>query len=424
MLLRFRDMERRRGVGSLVCGAAVLSLGAILLAGCAGNKAAGRMGEEGPYPLGEKPKTDEIRHLPTGLAVSLEGAMEMISGATLVCVGETHDNIHAHRVELVIIRELSRRFPGRVAIGMEMFRDPQQEVLDRWTRGELSELEFLKALKWYDNWGFDFGYYRDILAFAKENRIDVVALNPSRELQQEVSRGGLDNVSAGRREMLPDIGPADPYQRASMKAVYGSHLPSEGMFESFFQVQMLWEETMAERVVDYLKSPRGAGKKMVTITGGWHVRYGFGLPKKVVRRMPVPYAIVLPTEIEIPEEKRDQIMDVDLPPIPLLPGDFAWYVPYEGREGKRVRMGVLLSEQEGRVVVRSVVEGSPAAKAGLRPGDVFVSFDGQPVEDMTDVFYRVGTKEEGDNASLVLDRDGVETAAAVTFFRFPEKKAH
>jgi uncharacterized iron-regulated protein len=421
---RFRDGERGRVVGSLACAVFVLALGAVLLAGCAGHRVTGHPGEEGPYPLVEKPKPDEIRHLPTGLSVSLEGAMEMISGAALVCVGETHDNIHAHRVELTIIRELFRRFPGRVAIGMEMFRDPQQEVLDRWTSGELTELEFLKAVKWFDNWGFDFGYYRDILAFAKENRIDVIALNPSKELQEEVSRGGLDNVSAERKAMLPEIGPADPYQRASMKAVYGSHLPSEGMFESFFQVQMLWEETMAERVVDYLKSPRGAGKKMVTITGGWHVRYGFGLPKKVVRRMPMSYVIVQPEEIEIPEEKQDQMMEVDLPPLPLLPGDFAWYVPYEGLEGKRVRMGVLLSVREGRVVVRSVVDGSPAAKAGLRPGDVFVSFDGQPVEEMTDVLYRVGNKQEGDSASLVLDRDGVETAAAITFFRFPEKKAH
>ncbi len=119
----------------LIRGATVLALGALLLAGCAGQRLADRTGDGEPYPLEGKPKVDEIRHLPTGLVVSTEGAMEMISGAALVCVGETHDNIHAHRVELAIIRELFRRFPGRIAIGMEMFRDPQQEALDRWTRG-------------------------------------------------------------------------------------------------------------------------------------------------------------------------------------------------------------------------------------------------------------------------------------------------
>jgi uncharacterized iron-regulated protein len=401
-------------------GAAVLALTVFLLAGCAGNLLAHP--EEVPYPPPGKPEAEEIVHLPTGLKVSLHGLVDMISGATLVCVGETHDNIHAHRVELTIIRELFRRFPGRVAIGMEMFRAPQQEVLDRWTKGELSELEFLKAVKWHENWGSYFGYYRDILDFAKEMGIDVVALNPSKEVQEEVSREGLDNVSAGLKARLPEIGEADPYQQAAMKAVYGGHLPTEGMFESFFRVQMLWEETMAERIVGYLKSPRGEGKKMVTITGGWHVRYGFGLPKKVVRRLPLPYVIVQPVEIEIPEEKKDQQMDVDLPEIPLLPYDFAWYVPYEGLEGKHVLMGVLLYAKEGRVSVKSVEEGSPAEKAGLRAGDAFVSFDGEPVEDMTDIFYRMGKKKEGDTASLVLLRDGAETPAEITFFRMPKKK--
>ena len=402
----------------------VVLLGAFLLAGCAGLRPDYRSGEDMPYPQKEIPKAEEIVHLPTGLKVSLDGLMDMISGATLVCVGETHDNIHAHRVELIVIREMFRRFPGRLAIGMEMFREPQQAVLDRWTKGELSEFEFLKAAKWYENWGSDFGYYRDILEFAKENGIDVVALNPSKEVQEEVSRVGLDNVSADLKATLPEIGEADPYQWAAMKAVYGSHLPTEGMFESFFRVQMLWEETMAERIVGYLKSPRGEGKKIVTITGGWHVRYGFGLPKKVVRRLPLPYVIVQPVEIEIPEEKKDQMMDVDLPGIPLLPSDFAWYVPYEGLEGKRVLMGVLLSEKEGRVSVKSVEEGSPAEKAGVRPGDAFVSFDGEPVEDMTDIFYRMGKKKDGDTASLVLLRDGAETTAEITFFRMPKKKVH
>jgi uncharacterized iron-regulated protein len=380
--------------------------------------------EEMPYPLNGKPQADKIYHLPTGLPMSPGGMMDMISGARLVCVGETHDNIYAHRVELTVIRELFRRFPGRIAIGMEMFRKPQQDALDRWTRGELTELAFLKASKWYDNWGSDFGYYREILLFAKENRIDVVALNPSEELQEEVSRAGLDNVSEELRSKLPEIGEADPYQRAAMEAVYGSHLPTRGMFDSFFRVQMLWEETMAESIVDYWKSPRGKGKKMVTITGEWHVRYGFGLPKKVIRRMPVPYVIVLPEEIEIPEEKRDQQMDVDLPAIPLLPSDFVWYVPYEDLEGKRVRMGVRLSGKDDAPVIQSVAEGSPAEKAGLRPGDVIVSFDRQPVQDTTDILYLVGRKREGDKAALVLRRDGAETTAEITFFRMPKRKAH
>jgi uncharacterized iron-regulated protein len=397
----------------------------LALAGCAGTRAVYRGGADMPYPPKEPPKAEEIRHLPTGLALSFDNAMDMISAARLVCIGETHDNLHAHRVELQILRELHRRYPGNVAVGMEMFREPDQEALDRWTKGESTEIEFLKATKWYENWGSDFGYYRDILRFARDNRIDVIALNPSRELQQEVRKTGLDNVSGDLKAKLPAIGEIDPYQRGAMKGVYGGHLSTEGMFEAFFRVQLLWEETMAVRVVDYLRSPRGEGKKMVTLTGGWHVRYGFGIPKKVLRRMPMPYAILLPEEISIPEEKKDQLMNVDLPEIPLLPADFYWMVPYEDLEGKQMVLGVRLSAMDNGVVVEGVTDGSPAGKAGILKGDRFVSFDGQAVSDMSDIFLRVREKKDGDRAMVVVLRDGAEKQLPVEFFPMKKgKKPH
>ncbi|HEY7586451.1 MAG TPA: ChaN family lipoprotein [Candidatus Deferrimicrobiaceae bacterium] len=402
----------------------VLALGAVLLTGCAATRAAYRAGEDLPYPSNGPPEAEEIRHIPTGLKLSLEAAMDMVSGARLICVGETHDNMHAHRVELMILRELHGRFPGKVAIGMEMFREPEQAILDRWTKGELTEIEFLKAVKWYENWGSDFGYYRDILRFARDNGIDVVALNPSKELQQEVRTSGLDNVPAKLKSKLPEIGPPDPYQREAMKAVYGAHLRTEGLFDAFFRVQLLWEETMAVRIVDYLRSPRGEGKKMATFTGGWHVKYGFGIPKKVIRRMPMPYVVILPAEISIPEEKKDQMMDVDLPPMPLLPADFVWWIPYEGLEGKQAVMGVMMASKDNEVVVEGVAPGSPAEKAGIAKGDRIVAFDGEPVSDVTDVFLRVREKKHGDEAAVAVSRGGGEKTLKVRFFPIPGKKPH
>ncbi|RJP20238.1 MAG: PDZ domain-containing protein [Deltaproteobacteria bacterium] len=399
----------------------------LLLASCAAGRTAGKAGPGMPYPPPSPPKVEEIHHLPTGLRLSIDGLMEMLSGARLVSVGETHDNLHDQRVELAVIRGLHERFPGRVAIGMEMFRAPQQAVLDRWTRGELSELDFLKASKWYDTWGYDFGAYRDILLYARDRRIDVIALNPSKELQEEVRAKGLDNVPEETRVKLPEIDDSDPYQRAVLEGVFGGHGASRGgkdAFASFYRVQLLWEETMAQRIVDYLKSPRGEGKRIVTITGGWHVTYGFGLPKKVVRRMPMAYAVVLPEEISTDEEKEGRLMDVELPDVPLLPAQFRWYVPFESLESKRVRMGILMEEKEGRLVVRSVVEGSPAGKAGIAAGDVLVAIDGRPVMESVDVHYILGDKRDGDTADVSFRRGGEERTLPLTFFRMPKPKAH
>ena len=380
-----------------------------------------------PYPSSVPPKAEEIRHLPTGLHVSIDGMMEILSGARLVSVGETHDNLNDQRVELTVVRELHRRFPGKVAVGMEMFREPQQGILDRWVNGELTELEFLKASKWYETWGYDFGAYRDLLLFAKENRIDVIALNPSKDLQQAVRGAGLDNVPEDLRPKLPEIDESDPWQRAVLRGVFGGHAGhggGEDSFASFYRVQLLWEETMAQRVVDYLKSPRGEGKRMVTITGGWHVKYGFGLPKKVLRRFPMGYAIILPEEISSPEQQEGRLMEAELPEVPLLPAHFVWYVPYESIEEKRVRMGIRMEEVEGRILVVSVVPESPAEKAGITKGDELLALDGQPVKESVDVHFRIGEKREGDAMQITVRRAGEEKTLPLTFFRIPKPKPH
>jgi uncharacterized iron-regulated protein len=397
----------------------------LLAAGCSATKksAAFGPGSDLPYALAEPPKSEDIYHVPTGTRLTMEAAMTMASSARLICVGETHDNYNAQRVELLVIRDLFNRYPGKIAIGMEMFREPQQAALDKWVRGEYAdETAFLRAVKWYGNegWTYDFAYYRDILNFARENRIDLIALNPSRALETEVSKSGLDNLAPALKTQLPALSEPDPIQKSVLESLFGGHGDSSGgHLDAFLRTQMLWEETMAERVVGYLRSSRGEGKRVVTITGGWHVKYGFGLPKKVVRRMPMSYAIILPEEIGPPEDKSaGQTMDVDLPQIPLLPSDFVWFVAYESYEGRRMRIGARLSEtKEGEVVVDGVVPGSPAEKAGVRKGDRIFSIDGKPVKEMFDVVYPITLKKAGDTVTLVVRNDGQERTLPIVLFK-------
>jgi uncharacterized iron-regulated protein len=402
-----------------------LAAAAAIAAGCAsaGRNQPFRPGADLPYPPAEAPKSEDIYHVPTGLKLTMNDAMDMASGARLVCIGETHDNYNAQRVELIVIRDMYLRNPGKIAIGMEMFREPQQPVLDKWVKGGFpDETEFLRAVKWYGNegWGFDYAYYRDILAFAREKGIDVIALNPSRELETQVSRSGLDNLAPALREKLPAIGQPDPIQREVLKGIFGGHGMASGAgLDGFIRTQTLWEETMADRIVSYLRSPRGENKRVVTITGGWHVRYGFGLPKKVVKRMPMPYTIIVPEEIGPPEDKSaGQTMDVDLPTVPLLPEDLVWFVNYESYEGRRVRIGARLEEKkDGEVVIEGIVPGSPGEKAGLRKGDRIFSIDGAPVKESFDVIHAVAGKTEGDTVTLVVRNDGQERTVPVKLFK-------
>lgn len=397
-----------------------LVLGAALLGGCT----AARVPADGngltPYPLTKSLQAGDIIHLPTGTTMDFEQAIGMIAAAKVIYIGEMHTNFQAHEAQRRVIEALERRFPGQIAIGMEMFREPQQAALDRWTRGELEELQFLKASKWYDNWSSDFGHYRGILSFARDHRLDVLALNPSKEIQKQFALAGAGPLPPELASQVPQTDFTDPFQRALLEAVFKGHSvgskPSTmsadakaRMFDSFYRTQILWEESMATRIVDYLKSPAGAGKKLVVIAGSFHVRHGLGVPRKVLRRAAWPYVIVLPTEISIPEEYKEELMmDVNPPEIPLIAGDFAWLIPYENIATKKARLGVSIRVDAGTVVIDKVVPGSPAEQVGLKTGDVFIALDNFPVNEPGDVTIVIGGKKPGDGVKVQVRRGGEE----------------
>ena len=52
-------------------------------------------------------------------------------------------------------------------------------------------------------------------------------------------------------------------------------------------------------------------------------------------------------------------------------------------------MGVLIQEYEGKLVVTGVYSGCPADLAGIKPGDVVLSVDDEPVNNLSDIFRKV-----------------------------------
>ncbi len=71
-------------------------------------------------------------------------------------------------------------------------------------------------------------------------------------------------------------------------------------------------------------------------------------------------------------------------------------------------------------LVASVVENSPAAKAGLRTGDVIVSVDGQLIEDPNSFDYRFATKALGGSAQLGIVRGGKDSKLTIALQTAPD----
>jgi len=66
------------------------------------------------------------------------------------------------------------------------------------------------------------------------------------------------------------------------------------------------------------------------------------------------------------------------------------------------------------LIVLDVSSGTPAAAAGLKPGDVILEFDGQQMNDIEDLIAALHRHAPGDTVSLTVERNGQQQDLSVT----------
>jgi Do/DeqQ family serine protease len=81
--------------------------------------------------------------------------------------------------------------------------------------------------------------------------------------------------------------------------------------------------------------------------------------------------------------------------------------------------GLGLKRPSGALIA-SVTQASPAARAGLKTGDLIVAVDGQPVDDPNAFDYRFATKTLGGSAKLGIMRAGREQTMSVALETIPD----
>ncbi len=77
-------------------------------------------------------------------------------------------------------------------------------------------------------------------------------------------------------------------------------------------------------------------------------------------------------------------------------------------------LGVQLQDGDDGVTLGNVAENSPAAKAGLKSGDVITKLGGKGVGSTGDIISRVRDSAPGDKLKLTIERDGKEENIEVT----------
>ncbi|MDX1655230.1 MAG: ChaN family lipoprotein [Candidatus Competibacteraceae bacterium] len=336
------------------------------------------------------PEPGELLVVDDGRQRSLEAVVPELLDKDVIFIGERHDRYDHHLNQLAVIEALHRR-GAKLAIGLEFFQRPFQSWLDDYIAGQLEEGELLGGTEYFQRWGFDYRLYRPILRFAREQGIPLIALNAPREASRKVSQGGLEALGAGERPFVArEIDQSDQAYRARLRALYDRHPQTFGDFERFWQVQLLWDETMAERAADYLGAHPDT--TLVVLAGSGHLAHRSGIPNRLERRLAVDSALLLPEEGEGSRGADYLLVSQQV------------FLPPAGR------LGVMLED----MVVQEVLPDSGAARAGVRPDDRILAVDGRSVNDFTELRLALQDRRPEETVSLRVERAGSHLPLEVT----------
>jgi hypothetical protein len=266
---------------------------------------------------------------------------------------------------------------------MEMFQKPFQKDLDDYLSGALSEREFLKKTQYFKRWQFDYNLYREIIEYAKAKNIPVIALNLWTEIIKKVSTSGLDSLTDIERAELPaSMDMSDEEYRKRLEDVFKQHRNHENKnFDNFFQSQILWDETMAQAIDEFLS--KHPDYQMVVLAGAGHLMYGSGIPQRAYRLNKKDYVIILPGREFLDGNVADYLVTSE----PLAPPT-------------TLKLGVILNEHDGYVQIEKVVPGSIAKSTGLKKGDILVSLDDWKIEGIDDVKIFMLDKKRGEQFTI------------------------
>jgi uncharacterized iron-regulated protein len=237
-------------------------------------------------------KTPTVAMIDPDDPAAVASLLDQLQDRQVVMVGEVHDRYDHHLNQLAVIRGLHERGVD-VAVGMEYFQRPFQQHLDDFVAGRIDEAELLERTEWADRWRFDPDLYREILSYARENAIPLVALNASSETVRAVSQHGIAQLADDQRALFPrKIELAEGPYRRQLESVFAMHgnLPPERL-QRFLEVQYVWDQTMARSAADHLGEH--PDRTLVILAGSGHLLQNHAMPQRLHRLYPAKQAVLV-----------------------------------------------------------------------------------------------------------------------------------
>ncbi len=104
--------------------------------------------------------------------------------ADIIFGGDFHAFSQAQRTHLKILKARHALTQRPLVLGLEAVDSRFQTVLDGYAKGRLTEAQFLRRVRWRQEWGFPWDHYRPLLEFARTTHFRLLALGSGRQEPQ------------------------------------------------------------------------------------------------------------------------------------------------------------------------------------------------------------------------------------------------
>ncbi|WP_374000007.1 ChaN family lipoprotein [Bdellovibrio bacteriovorus] len=155
-----------------------------------------------------------------------EALWEQMAESQVVMIGDFHALHQSQKAQARILRNMPAN--RKVILAVEFFEAADQDKIDKYLSGKMSEKDFLKATQWQTKWGFPWEHYRPLLRWAQKHKVPVHGINRSYKKRNAATLKSRD-VFAGRK--IAELVKASPDSLVVM--IYGDlhlageHIPAE-----------------------------------------------------------------------------------------------------------------------------------------------------------------------------------------------------
>jgi len=241
------------------------------------------------------------------------------------------------------------------------------------------------------------------------------ALNVEQSLTRRISKDGPGAVPEDQREGVGTPAPASAAYLESLRKVFEEHparKENKRNFDNFVAAQQTWDRAMAEALANVRT---GGGEPLVVgIVGGGHLEYEFGIPAQLADLGIRDAAVLLPWDRNAPCGRLKSTNGVA-----VADAVFGLKAPSKPQSAPKPKLGVMIedSEQDGREGVRisMVVDGSVAAAAGLKTGDLIVAAAGTTMSEFRRLIDLIRRQSPGTWLPLKVLRNGAELDVIAKF---------